>query len=118
VLDNFVTLKPALQLAKRLKSLLIDKQQEPMKRTLRLIITLGLAFVLALCSAALTYSTPPALQGDFGDSRFFIPYTSAPPPQDTSEIGSTDGIVIMGFVIALIVVIPILIRRKEWMENR
>jgi hypothetical protein len=117
-LHNFVTLNPTLQLAKRLKSLLIDKRQEPMKRTLRPIITLGLAFVLALCSAALTYSTPPALQGDFGGATYFIPLASAPPPQDTSEIGSTDAIVIMGFVIALIVVIPILVRRKEWMENR
>ena len=89
-----------------------------MKRTLRPIITLGLAFILALCSAALSYSTPPALQGGVGGSTFFIPVASAPPPQDDSEIGSTDGIVIMGFVIALIVVVPILVRRKEWMENR
>jgi hypothetical protein len=118
VLHNFGKLKPAFQLEKRLKNLRIDKRQESMRRTLRPIITLGLAFVLALCSAALTFSTPPAMQGDFGDSTFFIPSASAPPPQDSSEIGSTDGIVIMGFVIALIVVIPILVRRKEWMENR
>jgi len=89
-----------------------------MKRTLRPIITLGLALVLALFSASLTYSTPPALQGDFSGSAFFFPLASAPPPPDHSEIGSTDGIVIMGFVIALIVVLPILVRRKEWIENR
>lgn len=89
-----------------------------MRRTLRPIITLGLALVLALCSAALTYSTPPAMQGDFGGSAFFIPSTSAPPPQDDSEIGSTDGIVIMGFAIAVIIVLPIFIRRNEWMEDR
>jgi hypothetical protein len=85
---------------------------------MRPIVTIGLAFVLALFSAALTYSTPPAMQGDFGAAAFFMQSTSTPPPQDLSEIGSTDGIVVMGFVIALIIVIPILIRRKEWMEGR
>jgi len=43
--------------------------------------------------------------------------TSTPQPKDLSEIGSTDGIVIMGFLIALIVIVPILLRRKAWMEN-
>jgi hypothetical protein len=88
-----------------------------MRRTLRPIITLGLAFVLALCSAALTYSTPPALQGDFGAYAFLIPSTSAPPPQDDSENGSTDGIVVMGFVITAIIALPIFVRRNEWLEN-
>jgi len=90
-----------------------------MKKLVRPIITLGLSLLLALLSAALTYSTPPALAGIFdGDTAFFMQSTSTPPPQDLSEIGSTDGIVIMGFLIALIVIIPILVRRKEWMEDR
>jgi hypothetical protein len=44
--------------------------------------------------------------------------TSTPKPKDISEIGSTDGIVIMGILIALIIIIPILLRRKSWMEPR
>jgi predicted membrane protein len=84
---------------------------------MRPLLTLGLGIVLALFSAALTYSTPPAMQGTFGGAVLFLQSTSAPPHQDLSEIGSTDGIVIMGFLIAVIVVIPILVRRKEWMEN-
>jgi hypothetical protein len=89
-------------------------------RTLALarpILTIGLGFFLALLSAALTYSTPPALEGTFG-AAFLLQPTSTPPPKDLSEIGSTDGIVVMGFVIALIVVVPILWRRKAWMEHR
>jgi hypothetical protein len=83
----------------------------------RPLITLGLGILLALLSAAITYSTPPALEGTFG-AVFLLQPTSTPPPKDLSEIGSTDGIVIMGFVIALIVVVPILWRRKAWMEHR
>jgi hypothetical protein len=89
-----------------------------MKRTIRPLITIILGFVLALSSAALTYSTPPALEGPFGGAAFFMHSPSIPPPQDLTEIGSTDGIVIMGFVIASIIIVPILLRRKEWMENR
>jgi hypothetical protein len=81
-----------------------------------LIICVGL--MLALFSAALTYSAPPAMDESFGGAAFFLQSTSTPQPKDISEIGSTDGIVIMAFLIALIVIIPILWRRKAWMEPR
>ena len=89
-----------------------------MRRTLRPFITIGLGCVLALFSAALTYSAPPAMQGDFAAAFFSIQPTSTPPPKDLSEIGSTDGIVIMGILIALITIVPILLRRKSWLETR
>jgi hypothetical protein len=89
-----------------------------MNRTTRHLITTGLGFVLALVIAALTYSTPPAMQGTFGGtSVFFTQSMLIPPPQDLTEIGSTDGIVFMGFLIVLIIIVPILLRRKSWMEN-
>ena len=85
----------------------------------RPIITLGLGSLLALFSAALTYSTPPAMEGNFGAATFFVMQsTSTPTPEDLSEIGSTDGIVIMGFLIAFLIIIPIILRRKSWMESR
>jgi hypothetical protein len=85
----------------------------------RPIITLGLGITLALFSAALTYAVPPAGQGDFSVAAFFVQQpTSTPMPQDLSEIGSTDGIVTMGILIALIVIVPILLRRRSWMETR
>jgi hypothetical protein len=89
-----------------------------MRRTLRPLITIGLGCILALFSAALTYSAPPALQGEFTATFFNLQATSTPPPQDLSEIGSTDGIVFMGILIALIIIVPILLRRKSWLENR
>jgi hypothetical protein len=86
----------------------------------RPLITIGAGFVLALFSAALTYTAPPAMGGTFGDgaAAFFLQTTSTPQPKDMSEIGSTDGIVVMGILIALIVIVPILWQRKSWMEPR
>jgi hypothetical protein len=84
---------------------------------MRPIISIGLGLILALFSAALTYSAPPSIQGDLDSGAFFLQPTATPPPQDLSEIGSTDGIIVMGFVIALIIIIPILLQRKSWMEN-
>ena len=86
----------------------------------RPLITVGVGFALALFSAALTYSTQPAMGGSLsnGAAAFFLQSTSTPQPKDMSEIGSTDGIVIMGILIALIVIVPILLQRKSWMETR
>ena len=90
-----------------------------MKKLMRPIITVGSGCLLALFSAALTYSTPPALEGAFGAPAFLILQpTSTPRPKDLSEIGSTDGIVLMGFLIALIIIVPIILRRSSWLEDR
>jgi hypothetical protein len=90
-----------------------------MKKLMRPIITVGLGSLLALFSAALTSFTPPGMEGTFSAAAFFMMQpTSTPKPKDISEIGSTDGIVIMGILIALIIIIPILLRHKSWMEPR
>lgn len=85
---------------------------------MRPIVTLGLGLLLALFSAALTYSAPPATQGDLALAAFFLQPTKTPQPEDLSVIGSTDGIIGMAFVIALIIIIPILLYRKSWREQR
>ena len=83
----------------------------------RRLLTIALSLVLALFSAALTYSVPPSMSGEVDTAAFLLQATATPPPEDRSEIGSTDGIIIMGFVIVLIVIIPILLQRKSWMES-
>jgi hypothetical protein len=90
--------------------------KKPMRKLVRPIITVGLGLVLALFSAALMYSAPPNVQRGLAAAEFFLQPTTTPEPEDLSEIGSTDGIVVMGLLIALIIVIPILVRRKSWME--
>jgi len=88
-----------------------------MKKFTRPILTVGLGLILALSSAALTYSTQPAGQGNLTAAGFFLQPTTTPQPAGVSEIGSTDGIVIMGAIIAMIVIIPILLRRKQWIQS-
>jgi hypothetical protein len=85
---------------------------------MRLIITIGLGLVLSLLSAALSYSTPPLLEGNFSAAALILQPTPTPQPQGLTRIGSTDGIITMGILIALIVIIPIFLRRKSWMEDR
>ena len=84
-----------------------------MKKIPRPLITIGLGLIIALFSAAL-----PAADGVFSAAALFMQATSTPVQKDLSEIGSTDGIVIMGFVIALIIILPILLQRNAWMETR
>jgi hypothetical protein len=84
---------------------------------MRFMIVLGTSFMIALFSAALTYVTPPsAMQLDFPAGVFFQQPTSTPQAKDVSEIGSTDGIIILGGVIVLIVLVPIFLYRKSWMQ--
>jgi hypothetical protein len=89
-----------------------------MKKLMRPIITIGLGLVLTLSSAALSSSRPPTIQGNPGAAAFFFQTTPTPQPKDLSKVGSTDGIAAMGILIALIIVIPILLRRKSWMQTQ
>ena len=85
----------------------------------RPLITVGLGSLLALFSAALPYSAPPIMEANFDTAAFLVLQpTSTPKPTDLSEIGSTDGIVFMGILIALIILVPIVLRRNSWMEPR
>jgi hypothetical protein len=90
-----------------------------MKKYSRRIVILVVGFMLALATAALTHSiavqsSQPAIDNG---AAFFLQTTATPQPDDESEIGSTDGIVIMGILIVLIVSIPIATRRKYWMRQ-
>jgi hypothetical protein len=87
-----------------------------MIKLMRPVITIGLGLVLALSSAALSTSRSPTIPGNPGAPAFFFQTTPTPQSKDLSKVGSTDGIVAMGFFIALIIIIPILLRRKSWMQ--
>ena len=85
-----------------------------MKRLTPRLITIGLSLMLALCSAALTYSAPSNAKMIFPANTFFNQNTPTLREEDQSEIGSTDEIVAMGGVISFIIVVPILMKRKSW----
>ena len=88
-----------------------------MRKFVRSSIAVALSLLLAFFSAALTYSAPLPLQGNFSSAGNFLQITPTPQQKDASEIGSTDGIVILGGVIAFIIVLPIMLRRKSWMHD-
>ncbi len=89
-----------------------------MKKFMRPVLTIGIGLLLALLSAALTYYGPPTTPGGLAAAAFFVQPTKTPQPKDLSVVGSTDWITVMAFALALIIIIPILLRRKSWMEPR
>lgn len=90
-----------------------------MKKYSRRLAILSAGLILAFALAALTYSiaVQSSLAASDTSAGFFLQTTSTPQPEDKSEIGSTDGIVVMGVIIVLIVAVPILVRRKHWMKQ-
>lgn len=85
---------------------------------LRPLIILTISLLIALSCAAATQ-----IAGTFGPNNTttasLLLQTSPTPPveEDRSEVGSTDGIVVMGGVIVLIVLVPILLQYKSWTQR-
>lgn len=71
-----------------------------------LLITLIIGFVSTNFISADSFSLSPASAG------MLQQITTTPLLINTSEIGSTDGIFIMGIVIVLIVILPLVFRKK------
>ena len=86
-----------------------------MKKLVWPALVLGICLSLALLSTGLTYSFQPAMQASLTATVSSPQPTITPQPQDRSEIGSTDGIVAMVGIIVLIIIVPILLRRRDWM---
>jgi len=83
----------------------------------RSTIAIALSLVLAVLSAALTSSAPISMPEHISSAAFFLQATPTAQQEEISEIGSTDGIVIMGGVIALIIIAPIFLRWKVWKQS-
>jgi len=80
---------------------------------LRPAALIGIGLLLAIVSAALSQpvSTASSLSAE---AAFAAQTTATAPVTDSSQIGSTDGIMLMSVLIVLIIVVPILVRRKNW----
>ncbi len=79
---------------------------------LRPAALIGIGLLLALVSAAL--SQPDQMGTNASAAALAARATATPPAQAVSEIGSTDGIMLMSVIIVLIIVAPILWRRNTW----
>ncbi len=88
-----------------------------MKKTLAavspiLLITIGLT--MAFLSAGISPIPANTFQNNMpGVVQLFQTEATPTPTQGVSEIGSTDGIVLMGIIIVLVVLLPVLLRRKS-----
>ena len=83
---------------------------------LRPVALLGIGLIMAVLSAAVG-TVAPGMGGDNLLAAVQYLQTTTPTPVvtgDTSRVGSTDSIVLMGIVIVLIVIMPIWLRRKTW----
>ena len=91
-----------------------------MKRFIRPSTILIVSMLLGLFSVAFSrsISTQTARFTNQTGAAFFFQTTATPQVQqeDKSEIGSTDGITVMSFLIFSIILIPILLQRKSWSE--
>lgn len=76
-----------------------------------ILFTLLIALIFVL---ALTNFTPSLAAGDtMGTASTVLQTTPTPAAGGPSEIGSTDGILILGIVIVLIVTLPLVFRKKD-----
>jgi hypothetical protein len=73
------------------------------------VITTLLVFALAFGS----FNQPAASGAGIHAVSAQAQVTATPLPDQTSEIGSTDGILLMGIVITLIVTLPLVFRKKK-----
>jgi hypothetical protein len=88
-----------------------------MKKLIRPLTILIFSLMLALTVVAFsgTNSTESSRFAQYSGAAFFFQITPSPPPaEDRSEIGSTDGLTLMSFLIVSIIVIPIFLKRKSW----
>ena len=91
-----------------------------MKKMIRPLFILSMSLLLALTVVAFsaTNSTQTSRLSKYSGAAFFLQITATPQPQeDRSEIGSTDGLVVMSVIIVAIIVIPIFIKRKSWSQT-
>jgi len=89
-----------------------------MKRFTRPLIIISISLLIALFSAGITYMDKITRSGYTTNAALFLQTTPTPTvEEDRSVVGSTDGIVVMGGIITLIVLIPILAKRKSWISS-
>ena len=75
------------------------------------ITLLFIALMLALIAA--NFYHPVSAAQNLGIPSSFLQATPTPAIDDTTVIGSTDGIMLMGVIISAIIIVPLLFRMKK-----
>jgi hypothetical protein len=81
-------------------------------KILRPVLLIAIGLLLAIVSAV----TSPllAIEGNVAQGALLAQPTVTPTAVELSEIGSTDGIVLMAIFIVLVVIVPVIIWRRSW----
>ena len=90
-----------------------------MKKLIRPALLLIISLLLVFISVAFSSSrsAQSSKLAEYSSATFLLQTTATPQPEeDRSEIGSTDGITVMSFVIVAIIIIPIILKRKSWAQ--
>jgi hypothetical protein len=79
------------------------------------IFAISLLFImLVFVFASVSFSQPRVAAQNLGAATLYQQIeTPTPNGEDLSEVGSTDGIVIMGFVLVAIVTLPLLLQSSR-----
>jgi hypothetical protein len=103
------------------RDILIEDMKKRILRILYLVLMILSGILLALISALASSINVSAVSGlgsrfnqEVGVAAFFQATTPTPVTDTVSRAGSTDGIMVMGVVIVIIVLLPILLRRSMW----
>ena len=85
-------------------------------QTIRITLWILLGTIIAFASLALNRPAPMVQEGTATPTELADTINAKAEPRN--EAGSTDGIMLTAIVIVMIVIIPILIRRKAWSNGR
>lgn len=81
------------------------------------ILSIVILFVFAITTASMLVAFhQPAVMAQDSSAALLKTQVATPTPvalENISEVGSTDGILIMGVVITIIVIVPMLFRKKK-----
>jgi hypothetical protein len=83
-------------------------------RSTRVVIWILAGLVVIMTAIALTIPTSPAqISAAAGE----LVGVDSSDPQDATEVGSTDGIVMLAALIALIITVPVILRWRDWIRT-
>lgn len=89
-----------------------------MKKYSKAILWVLIGLVVFFAVVAIPALGRIAISGeDLSAAALFAQTTPTPVLEDVSEIGSTDGIIMVGVFIVLIVVMPVVLSKKSWSDT-